>query len=282
MIRARVAVPLLAVALWGCPEKSANRTKQQLEALQKKKEDKARADKEKEDLAPLPTPTIRLDPPYDEMSAVLINGDGPCPDGFWALLPGEAPGATPEEKKLNAQRRQVIVDDLRSKTYLVKLRLPQVALKPFDAPKGTFTVEVIGSIDCQDVTTRQRIAVSWTDAKAGVPPSGAYDGAEVAPNHWLAPPVTFSLPMKTMAEAKEFEQKNRLGISARVAFKLGKGEVDKKMKKVAKVEVEAHGEKLSTGGGMEDWGAGPLVRGELIGLRVATGGEKVQLLELRP
>lgn len=280
MIRARVAVPLLAVALLGCPDKAANRTKQQLEALQKKKEEKARADKE--DVAPLPMPTVRLDPPYDDLSAVVINGDGPCPEGFWALLPGDAPGATPEEKKVNAQRRQLLVDDLKSKTYLVKLRLPQVTLKPFDAPKGTFTVEVVGSVDCQEQLSHQRIALAWTDAKAGVPPGGAYDGAEVAPNLWLAPPVTFSLPMKTMAEAKEFEQKNRIGISARVAFKLGKGEVDKKLKKVAKVQVEAHGEKLSTGGGVEDWGAGPLVRAELIGLRVATGGEKVQLLELRP
>ncbi len=282
MIRLRAVLPLLLAVLSGCPEKSANRTKQQLEALQKKKEDKVRAEKEKEDLAPLPTPTVRLEPPYDELSAVVINGDGPCPDGFWALFPGDAPGATPEEKKLNAQRRPLIVDELKAKSFLVKLRLPQVSLKPYDAAKGTFTVEVIGTIDCQDVTTRQRIAVAWTDAKAGVPPSGAYEGADVAPNHWLAPPVTFSLPIKTMAEAKEFEQKNRLGISARVAFKVGKGEVDKKLKKVAKVAVEAHGEKLSTGGGVEDWGAGPLVRAELLGLRVATGGEKVQLLELRP
>src|SRR5438105_1868294 len=81
--------------------------------------------------------------------------------------------------------------------------------------------------------------------------------------------VKFSIPMKSMAEAKEWKNKNLIGLSARVVFKLGKPDVDKKLHKVAKVTEKAAGETISIGGGTEDWGAGRLVHAELIGLRVA-------------
>ena len=42
----------------------------------------------------------------------------------------------------------------------------------------------------------------------------------------LAAPVAFSLPIKSMSEAKTFQQTNALGMTARVVFTLGKGEVD--------------------------------------------------------
>ena len=124
------------------------------------------------------------------------------------------------------------------------------------------------------------VALAWTAAKAGDPGnSAAKQDAEITQNYWVAQPVTFSIPMKSMAEAKEWANSNRIGLSARVVFKLGKVEVDKKLHKVAKVTEKAAGETISIGGGTEDWGAGRLVRVELIGLRVAVDKEKTQLFE---
>jgi hypothetical protein len=161
----------------------------------------------------------------------------------------------------------------------VKLRAPdQVVLRDFDAPKGAFPLEVAGSIECTD--SFGHVALAWTAAKAGDPGnSAAKQDADITQNYWMAPPVTFSIPMKSMNDAKEWKNANRIGLSARVVFKLGKVEVDKKLHKVAKVTEKAAGETISIGGGTEDWGAGRLVRVELIGLRVATDKEKTQLFE---
>ena len=79
--------------------------------------------------------------------------------------------------------------------------------------------------------------------------------------------------------AKAWGDGNRFGLSARVGFALGKTEIDRKLKRVAKVTEKAAGETISIGGGTEDWGAGRLIRVELLGVRVATDREKKMLFE---
>ncbi|MFZ5446730.1 MAG: hypothetical protein ACOZQL_42475 [Myxococcota bacterium] len=261
---------------------SATRAQEQLEALQKKKaaEAKAKAEKEDKQLEALPTEVVKLDPPYDDTQAVVLLPESPCPEGFWALFPnGPVPGATPEEKKANAARRKELADAARAKKYIVKLRAPvQVALSPYDAPNGKYVIDVLGTVDCTD--SIGRIALAWTDAKAGDPGnSAAKEGAEITQNVWLAPPVKFEHPIKSMTEAKTWGDSNRFGLSARVAFSLGKTEIDRKVKRVGKVTEKAAGETISIGGGAEDWGAGRLIRAELLGVRVATDREKKLLVE---
>ena len=95
----------------------------------------------------------------------------------------------------------------------------------------------------------------------------------------MADKVKFAIPFKTMNEAKEWQKASGLSLKARVVFKLGKGEIDHKYKKIAKVTEKAAGETISIGGGMEDWGAGRMVKAELIGLRVAANKEKDQIGE---
>lgn len=275
-------VSLLVVMVSGCSGKggSETRAQEQLAALQKKKEADAKARKDKDEkLEALPTEVIKLDAPYDDSQATVILPDAPCPEGFWALFNGEVPGSTPEEKKANAAKKKDLAEAARGKKYIVKLRAPtQVVLSPYDAPNGKFTIDVQGTIDCTD--SIGRIALAWTEAKAGDPGnSAAKDGAEITQNMWMAPSVKFELPIKSLTEAKEFNDKNRFGLSARVGFGLGKTEIDKKLKKVAKVSEKAAGETLSFGGGNEDWGAGRLVRVDLLGVRVATDREKKQLFE---
>lgn len=273
-----VVTALAALSLFGCPDSASKRTQEQLDALQKKKAAAAKADDKPE---PLPTEVLHFDPPYDDTQAVVLTPDGPCPEGFWALFPGDAPGATPEEKKANAANRKSLADGLRAKKFLVKMKGSSVTLSPYDAPKGRFTIDVKGTIDCTD--SMGHVAIAWTDAKAGDPGnSAAKEGSELTQNVWLAPPVTFELPITSLTEAKAFNDGNRFGLSARVGFTLGKVEVDKKLKKVAKVTEQAAGQTLTLGGGMEDWGAGRMVRAELLGIRVATEREKKQLFDQRP
>lgn len=278
----RLLVAALVFALLpACKDQSSKRAQEQLEALKKKKEAEKKAANEDKP-APLPTEVLRLDPPYDDAQAVVLMPDGPCPEGFWALFPGDAPGATPEEKKANQANKKALAEQVRSKKYLVKLKGANlVTLSPYDAPKGRFLIEVKGTIDCTD--SMGRVAIAWTEAKAGDPGnSAAKEGSEVTQNVWNALPVTFELPITSLTEAKTFNDGNRFGLSARVAFTPGKVEVDKKLKKVPKVTEQAAGETLTIGGGTEDWGAGRLLRAELLGVRVATDREKKQLFDQKP
>lgn len=273
----------LIVTLAACSQgsSSSSRATDQLAALKKKQEAEAKAKKDKENkLEPLPVEVVKLDPPYDDTQAAPILPDGPCPEGFWALFPGEAPGATPEEKKANAAKRKETAEAAKAKKYIVKLRAPaQVVLSPYDAPNGKFTIDVNGTVDCTDALGR--IALAWTATRAGDPGnSAAKADADFAQNAWIAEPAHFDLFIKSLTEAKDFNDKNRFALSARVGFGLGKVEVDKKIKKVAKVseKVEAAGETLSFGGGNEDWGAGRLIHADLLGIRVATDREKKQVV----
>jgi hypothetical protein len=279
-VRHRLGLLVFAVVLGACSENRGKRTEKQLADLKSKQEADKAAAKEKAEKRLAPVEAAKLDPPYDE-SNTKIMADAPCPDGLWALFPGETPGATPEEKKANAAKRPELVKSLTGKRFMVRLRAPQeVVLKPHDAAQGILPIEVNGTIDCTD--SIGHIAIAWTQAKAGTPEaSAAKQAAEFVQNMWIAPPVLVSLPMKSMSEAKEFSQNSALGLSARVVFTLGKTEVDKKIRKVGKVQETVQTETVGYGGGNEDWGAGRLIRAEVVALRVATDQEKKQLYEVK-
>jgi hypothetical protein len=272
--RGGLSMFLIVSCLVGCPEDRAARAEKQLADLKTKQEELKMAKLQGTLVAPVET--AKLDPPYDDSSSERLVPDGACPEGIWALFPGEAPGATPDEKKANAARRADVAKTLQGKQFMFRLRAPnQVVLKPHDAVAGVLPIEVLGTVDCTDAAGR--VAIAWTSAKAGAPnASAAKEGSDLVQNLWLAPPVTFSLPIKSMSEAKTFMQNNALGLTARVVFTFGKGEVDKKLKNIPKVQEKAAGETLAFGGGTEDWGAGRLVRAELVGLRVA-----IELFEVK-
>ena len=131
---------ILVVTLLSCSKGGGDRATEQLAALKKKQEAEAKAKKDKE-LNPtaLPVEVVKLDPPYDDTQATVILPDGPCPEGFWALFGGDAPGANAEEKKANAAKRKEYAEAARSKKYIVKLRAPaQVVLSAYDAPNGKY------------------------------------------------------------------------------------------------------------------------------------------------
>jgi hypothetical protein len=274
---------LVAMSLAACQGQSeakkrmAEKMKQQ--EAEKAAHDKKIADADAKKFEAPKAEVIHLPSPYDDSENTLIGADGPCPEGIWSLFKGDAPGANKAEKKASESQRAALAKDLKDKQFMVKLRAPdQVKLKEFDAPKGEFPLEVQGSIECTD--SFGHVTIAWSAAKPGDPGnSAAKEGAEVTQRYWLAEPVKFAIPMKTMAEAKEWANSNRIALKARVVFKLGKTEVDKKLHKVEKVEEKVQGETISIGGGTEDWGAGRVVHAELVALRVATNKEQDQIFE---
>lgn len=273
------AVLALTLTLCGCPGDSKKKMADKQKQLEQAKADQKAKQEQKELLPDLPKDVVRLDKPWEDESYVELKTDAKCPENFWALFNGEVPGATPEEKKANKARQAEYAKALREQTYIIKLRAPdQVSLKPYDAPNGKFPLEVVGTIDCTD--SIGHVAIAWTAAKAGDPgASAAKEGSDLVQNAWIAPPLTFALPMAGMSAAKEFDNKHRLGLSARLIVKLGKTEIDKKLKKLPKVVEKAAGETLTIGGGTEDWGAGRLVRVEQQALRIAIEREKTALIE---
>ena len=274
----------LAGALTGCDAKPAGqRAQEQLAALQKKRAEAAKAEKI-EPLAPLPTNLLKLDQPYDDLQSPVLLPDGPCPEGLWALFPGDGPGLSAdkkrsaEEQKASQARKAALAASFAGKTFMAKFRgAGQVVLHPFDAPNGRFVIDVPGTVDCVD--EQGRIAIAWTEAKSIDPGAETKD---LAQNLWQARPVPFEVAMTSLSDAKSYFDKNHLGLSARVVFTFGKTEVDKKLKRAPKISRDVAGEKLTMGGADEDWGAGRLVHATLVGVRVAADRERTQLFDQRP
>lgn len=267
---------LFLMSMLACNQ-SGSKAQQQLEELKKKQAVEAKEKEAADDAKKNPkVAAATLPVPYDDTQATVIVSDGPCPEGLWALFGGKAPGDTAAEQKANAAKRKEVAEAARGKQYLIKLR--GLKLSPYDEVAGKFTIEMPGTIDCED--SIGRIALAWSEAKAIDPGASAvHEGSELTQNVWTAKPLTFDLPMTSMKDAKEFEKTSKLGLSARVGFKLGKTAVDVKTKRVAKVSEKAAGETLSFGGGAEDWGAGRLINAEVLGIRVANQNEKNQLFE---
>ncbi len=269
---------LALLVLCGCPTDASKKMAQKQKELDEAKAEKAKKDEQAEQLAAPPKESVKLGPPWEDPSYKDLRPDGPCPEGIWALFPSQTPGDDKAAKKENEKKRGELAKGLREAQFLVKLRAPdEVKLLPYDAPKGTFSLDVLGTIDCTD--SFGHVAIAWTKAKAGDPAlSAAKQDADVTQSIWMAEPLTWSLPMSGVSEAKKFETKNKFGLSARVVVKFGKAEWDHKMKKVPK-----SGDKgITIGGGSEDWGAGRLVHAELVAVRVATDKEKSSLFEKKP
>ena len=109
-----------------------------------------------------------------------------------------------------------------------------MSLKEYDAPKGHFPLDVVGTVDCVD--SFGRVAIAWSPAKAIAPGnSAAKEGAEISQNIWQAEALRYTLPMKSMDEAKAFRTAHQFDLDTRIVFKLGKVQVDKKPFKTSKV-----------------------------------------------
>lgn len=255
-------------------DSTSDRVKQ-LEAQRKAlKDEKSKAGAAKPDDAP-------KDPFWDDEALVTISDEGRCPDNFWALFAGPAPGATPAEKKANEANRAEYARALRGRTYVIRQRLGNgLDLEEYNAAKGHFPLKAKSTIDCKDSVGN--VTVSLADVKAQTPPSSAAkEGAAYTIRVWYAEPQTHLLPMPSMGDAKTWKNKSSLGLEARYLFKLGKSAVDKKLERVAKHVEKAAGETIEIGGGTEDWGAGRMVRGDVQAMRITTDRGTKTVVEKR-
>ncbi len=268
-------VSAAAVLAAGCSDKKGWAERQQAAADQAKADRKSlQAEKDKPAAA---APTGPKDPFWDDPSLVKVYADGACPEGLWALFKQPAPGNDPAAKKANEAKRAEYVAKLKGTRFVTRMRAPSdVKLLDYDLRKAELPLEVKGVIDCTD--SAGHIALGFGDARAVVPNASAVQqGAVIQQNIWDSPPLPFTLPIKSSEEAKEFLTKHRFDLDLRVIYKLGGTEVDRKMFKQPKVQ---EGE-VSIGGGMEDWGAGRLVRTEIEALRITTDREATVLLDTR-
>ena len=221
-------------------------------------------------------PKRQAHPYWDDRSFLVVRNEKACPEGLWALFSGKAPGGDDAARRANEARRSELASSLRGKTFVARLRgSEEVKLADYDAPKGQFPVELKGVIDCED--SIGRIAIAFTEPKAITPKGSVLSGDAVVESIWDAPAKTFTVPMKSVSEAKAFRERHLLGLEAYVVFKLGKTDVHQRR---VKIEKETAGD-VSIGGGVQDFGAGRMVRAEVEQVRILANPGPIVLVDTR-
>ena len=259
----------------GCTD---NKTK--MREAQKRRDAEKKAQEEKE-AARLKALTPRVDRAqlgtfWDDPSFQKISLGRPCPEGLWSLFPG-APGEGGEQER-NEGKREELLQKMKEATFVVLLSHGNgVSMRKYNAKKKTLTVEVDGLVECYDGLGL--LSVAWGEpAKPFRPPAPDDDEEDLTPQAvWRAQPLLFPLKFATAAEAKKFRDGPGLGLETRLVFKLGKVDVDKKVKKGSMPLPDAGGVDQTV-----DWGAGRLVHVEMLGVRVGTDFEKTLVAEKRP
>lgn len=207
----------------------------------------------------------QLEPFWADPSYQRVATGRPCPEGLGSLFP--TPGAPRDDET---------VARLRAATYVSVLSHGNgVTVRQYNPKKKVLTVEIEGVVECFD--SSGLLTVAWGEpAKPYRQPGGDEEEEEeaVAQSVWRARPLRLFVPFPSAAEAKRFAQKDGLGLDARLVYRLGKVDVDSKVKKAPPTEE---------GGapGALDWGAGRLVHVDVLGLRLAVDHEKTALIENR-
>ncbi len=218
----------------------------------------------------------QLGAPWDDPSYAKITLGRPCPEGLWSIFPG-TPGEGAEQTA-NEAKRDALAEKMRATTFVVLLSHGNgVSMRKYNAKKKHLTVEVDGLVECYDGLGL--LSVAWGEpAKPFRPPPPDADEEDITPQSvWRAQPLLFPLPFPNAAAATKFRDGDGLGLEARLVFKLGKIDLDKRVLKTSKPlpDAGAVNEQL-------DWGAGRLVHVEVIGVRVGTHFEKTLLAERQP
>jgi hypothetical protein len=257
------AAAVLVFLLCACEDKKdwvqeRQKASEEAQATRKQQEQEREAGKSSE-----PAPT---DPFWDNPSYIRVANDADCPEGLWSLFQ-DVPGGGDAERKANKAKQPELAKAMKAGTFVVKLKGPSdIKLLEYDAAKAQFPLEIIGMVDCQD--SIGHLGVAWGEAKAVDPGhSVAQRGAEVQESIWQATPLPFSLPMKSMSEARDFKANHRFDLDGRLLFKVGSTEVNKKM--------------IKSGKQLEDWGAGRLIHASVIGVRLTTDHGKTVLIDNR-
>ena len=268
-----VLLALLAMAgTAGCDDsKKRMAEKQRVLAAEKKKIEEAKV-AELKAKAPK-NERARLDAPWGGSDNLEVLNGTPCPEGLWALFP-ETPEGLPADV---AGKKDALADKVKGASFTALLPLGGVVtLGKYDKKKKVLPVVIDGVFGCFDKGGVLSFALTSPARPFRPKPS---EQEELSPQAvWRSPPLVVKVPFATAAEAKEFANGKGAGLEARIAFTLGKVEVDKKLLKPPKPLEGAP----PTSDTPVDWGAGRLVHAELIGTRLGLDHEKTELaVELR-
>ena len=230
--------------------------------------------KEAKRLAAIPKiEPAKLDPFWDSPDYLRAFNGKPCPEGLWALFhdtPGE--GAV---KAANEGKRAALAEKVKASTFVAVIHSGGgLEVRPYNKKKKRLTVEIDGLLECTDGLGV--VSLAWGDPAKPFRAPVPGDEDEVLPPQsvWRAQPLIVHIPIATAAEAKKFVDENLVSLDARLVFTLGKVAVDVKKHKSMTAEEGADAP-------MVDYGAGRLVHVAVLGTRIATDHEKVELVDQR-
>jgi hypothetical protein len=269
----RLALLALLAMLPACGKSESSKSKSSSSAEKEKGKAEAAAKPAEE--------PIKLEPFWSDPAYVKITDQGPCPEGLWALLGADPPGETPEEKKASLARKADLKKSLEGTTFLVHMQGPsEVNQGEYANAKGEFGIDVKSTVICKaPVLGTVTIALG-----PGVSPQ-LPEGRDFGQYYWLGPPARFGVPM-SFGQANDFRAKHKFDLDARLVFKAGKSEHHKKLIRSTETAEEAAERKKHNipkmSGGMDDWGAGWVMRAQLLGVRVASERGRTELATIRP
>lgn len=223
---------------------------------------------------------LKLEPFWDDPSYVRITDQGPCPEGLWALFGGDPPGETPEEKKASLAKKPELKKSLEGTTFLVHMQGPsEVNLGEYVNAKGEQGIDVKSTVICKAPVLGTVTVAFSPEVKPQLP-----EGRDFGQYYWLGPAARFGVPMP-FGKANDFRARHKLDLDARLVFRAGKTELHKKLIRSTETAEEAAERKKhnipKVAGGMDDWGAGWVLRAQLLGVRVASDRGRTELNTIR-
>jgi hypothetical protein len=222
----------------------------------------------------------KLEPFWDDPGYLRIADQGPCPEGIWALLGGDPPGDTPEERKANLATKPELKQSLEAATFLVHLQGPsEVSQGEYANAKGEMGIDVKSTVICKAPVLGTVTIALGPGVKPQLP-----EGRDFGQYYWLGPPTRYGAPM-SFGQANDFRARHKLDLDARVVFRAGKAELHKKLIRSTETAEEAAERKKHNiprqGGGMEDWGAGWVLHAQVLGIRLASDRGRTELHTVR-
>lgn len=242
--------------------------------------DKGRAARAKE--APKPAEQaeepLRLEPFWEDPGYLRLRDDAECPAGFWALIPGEAPGETKEEKQRNEALRADLVRGLKGATFALHFSGPtHLTLGEYSSATGEFPIEIRNVLRCESEVGTVTFALGPVEA---APTPGRDEGQY----YWQGAPVAFAAKVP-FSQSVSFRNDHKLDLDARILFRLGKLERHRKLIRVQETAEERAERKKhdipAPPSGPEDWGAGWLIRAEVRSVRLAVDQGRTPIVDRR-
>jgi hypothetical protein len=204
---------------------------------------------------------------------IAFADGGDCPDGLWALLPGEPPGKDEFEKRKNAGRRDELAKRMKQALFVLErephgllIEMGGIDLGDYNFRQKLFPAKMEGTASCKLGPGESDVTIAFGPAKA-VDESPASDG-KVGGHEWKARPLEYALRVPE-AEAPSFKKNHHGPLSAKLAFRI--------------VGIKNHKLMARYGGNkkdIEDYGAGVLVEAKIAAVRIDDDEEN--LLDTSP